>query len=76
MTCNKAGYSSKKAAVKDSKIILADMKRYRSQKPGAHGLRPYECRYCGKWHLTSQRFHSKGIKKRIKNNSNKGGHQQ
>jgi hypothetical protein len=28
-------------------------KKHQKRHPNGHRLRPYECRYCGEWHLTS-----------------------
>ena len=50
--CNKVGYDTKQAAVKDAKLIMIDLKRYGRMKGK---LKPYDCPYCNQWHLTSKK---------------------
>lgn len=46
----KVFYASRQAALADRKQFRAGFSR-RSVAP--HRLRPYQCRHCGGWHLTS-----------------------
>lgn len=50
--CNKVGYDTKQAAVKDAKLIMIDLKRYGRMKGK---LKPYDCPNCNQWHLTSKK---------------------
>lgn len=57
MTCQKIPYETKSAALADAKALGFQRKRYskRQGKVAKSGrkLTPYECYYCGKWHLTT-----------------------
>ncbi len=64
-TCNKVGYEDKKAALTDIKIIKADTGRRNKTTMNGRKLIPYECKFCGKWHLTSQKQHKKRIQRRV-----------
>lgn len=55
--CSKITYESAEQARKDAKVIHADLKRHskkRVTRPVAR-LTPYQCKHCGKFHLTSKR---------------------
>jgi hypothetical protein len=57
--CNKAKYPTREEAKADARLIHVQRKRFsrktcHSAKSGRK-LHPYWCRYCGFWHLTSQR---------------------
>ena len=57
MTCSKIPYDSKRLARQDAKLILSNQKHFskRSHVKPVRLMRAYECRWCGKWHLTSAR---------------------
>lgn len=55
--CNKVTYNSKNEALKDAKLLYSNMKHF-SKRKGNHPvkrMKPYECKRCGKWHLTSKK---------------------
>jgi hypothetical protein len=59
--CIKVPFTDKKAALADIKLQKAGRirfnKKWHSTKKSSLKLRPYECPYCGKWHLTTQKKH-------------------
>jgi len=54
--CNKIGYESRGEAVTDAKRIAIHNK-YRNEKRALKSvkMRPYLCRDCNSWHLTTQK---------------------
>ena len=56
MKCNKIAYENKNLALKDLKVIKADIKRHKkiaAKVKSNSKLRPYFCHWCGNWHLTT-----------------------
>ena len=57
--CNKTPYDSKAAAAQDAKCIRVQngkhSNRMKDNKKSFGKLYPYACRFCGNWHLTSQK---------------------
>lgn len=65
MACNKIDYESKQDALDDAKLMRAGHNRHgKFAKSDAKKLRPYLCRYCGKWHLTSKKQWKKSRQRR------------
>lgn len=63
MTCQKIPYKDKAAAKAAIKQVMIN-RRWRSKQLGAarksgRKLRCYSCRWCGNWHLTTQRRRKK-----------------
>lgn len=58
-TCQKVPYDSRTAALEDIRTIRSQRifhsNKYVKAKKSGRKMRPYECRWCGKWHLTTQR---------------------
>jgi len=56
--CNKVGYETKQEAKKDAEFITKSSRTQKQKisKP-KHGkkMRPYKCKYCGLWHLTTKK---------------------
>lgn len=57
--CNKIGYESKSEAATEAKRMLNQSKWRKEAR--VNKQYPYECNFCDKWHLTSQ----KTLKKRV-----------
>ena len=59
--CSKVTFDTKKAALADIKLQNASRirfnRKWQSTKKSSLKLRTYECVYCGKWHLTTQKKH-------------------
>jgi len=65
MSCNKIPYVDKADALKGIKHILNNRRHFKNPRFKALGFKsdpkvnkklyPYECRQCGKWHLTTQK---------------------
>lgn len=58
MTCQKIPYDTRHEALDDANRIKIQ-RRYRSKKhakaeKSGRKMRPYECKTCGKWHLTTR----------------------
>lgn len=58
-TCNKIPYPTRAEALADIETIRSQRifhsNKYAKVRKSGRKMRPYECRWCGKWHLTSQR---------------------
>jgi hypothetical protein len=57
--CNKIKYASPEAARKDAIVISADAKRHGNSRRDTKRFRPYPCKHCGQYHLTSVTQHRK-----------------
>ena len=55
--CQKIGYDTKQEALADAEAIrIAKIFRHNKCKTAKSGkMTAYDCTYCDKWHLTSQR---------------------
>lgn len=55
--CQKIPYDTKGAAVEHANYMLAQArhfsKKYGKAKKSGRKLRPYDCRFCPSWHLTT-----------------------
>lgn len=57
--CQKIAYATKADAAADAKY-MTNQRRFFNKKLGkvrkaGRKLRPYSCRFCGSWHLTTQK---------------------
>jgi hypothetical protein len=66
--CQKIAYNTKLEAQADAKQIKAQDQKF-SKKTAKYGrpgkaakMKPYNCRYCGKFHLTTQKQRKRGRK--------------
>jgi len=60
--CSKIPYTTKEEALKDAKILRTANKHFNKRskvKKDGKKLRPYYCRFCNNWHLTSQKIRNK-----------------
>lgn len=65
MACNKVSYETKTEALADIKYQKAQNVYFSKRKASSRKdkkLRPYQCRNCNKWHLTSMKQKSKVVK--------------
>lgn len=55
MICFKTAYDTEALAKRAIKEIIKKNQKNEKFKPKKQPFRCYECRYCGKWHLTSMK---------------------